>query len=96
MSETQITCNRCNQTFLEWKFDEFNNKNRLWDISKRNWHDCKPKPKFVPPTVIPPEKIMWYCWTCGDVDINNHPCLHYQKLDPTTRAMIRLKPGRKI
>jgi len=91
MSETQVTCTRCNQTFLEWKFDENQNKNRLWEISKRIWHVC-----IEIPTTVHPKKIFWYCFVCGNIDINNHPCLHFQQLDPGTRSMIKMNPGKKL
>ncbi len=91
LTENGITCNRCDEKNLSWRRDEHQSKNRLWSDAKRNWHVCIIK------TTVNLRKIFWYCWECMQkVDINNHPCLHYQKLDPGKRSLLRMNPGKKI
>jgi hypothetical protein len=69
---------------VEYKLDETKSKNRLWE--RNDWHRCKPNN-----TIVNPKSIFWFCWECGKkIDIENHPCLHYQQLDKSKRSQVRM------
>ena len=86
-----VTCTKCGNTNLTWIFNETKNQNQLWSSSKREWHTCE-----IISTIVHPKKINWFCWECNHtIDINNHPCIHYQKLNPTERSITRMRAGAK-
>jgi len=85
---SEFPCKFCG-IIVEWNYDEYNSKSRLQEIGGKQWHECQRKKieKPVEPVEVP---LNWFCMECFRVvDIDNHPCLHYQKLKIDERAMVR-------
>lgn len=85
---SEFPCKFCG-IIVEWNYDEYNSKLRLQEIGGKQWHECQKKKieKPVEPKEIP---LNWFCMECFvTVDIENHPCLHYQTLKKDERSMVR-------